>query len=489
MLKKKNSLLLLAMTIALAACGGGGSSTPAATPSSGKAVDGYLAGSTVLCDANKNGVADAGEVTVTTIAGGAFTFPAGCSSTIVVTGGKDEATGYAFTGTLKAPAGSTAVTPLTSLLADSGMTAAQLATALGLPAGTDVTKIDPAAAGNEALLKTTLAVQQIIQQLANTFGGLAGSTDISAIYSKVASAVAASLMVPGAPSLISADGTVNLTAVGSAATGALASLKADSKFASITISADNLAAAAAQIGAQAQQFASASDADLTALSTKLQNPAATPIETAATANYLDLQNDSVKINGTAISYASLSTGVTISTPTTFGLDFGIIGSPAIDTAANLALELEEVGGDHRVLQLMIDKVNIKNASGQLSIVPDATAKVYVYGHTASGNDINLTLNDLTFKPITVTNNSLSLNYASMVNKVLASVDNTTKTTAQKFTNITGQFTIKVAVGGLNLRTVNGAALPSTTISVTGSSPVRSVNGVGASGTLTITNPV
>ncbi|MFC6519358.1 hypothetical protein ACFQAT_05750 [Undibacterium arcticum] len=442
MFKKKNSILWLAMTAALTACGGGGSSSPSpattstatttqATPSSGKAVDGYLVGSTVFCDVNKNGVFDAAtETTTTTLAGGAFTFAAGCSGTVVVTGGTDATTNYAFKGTLKAPAGSAVATPLTSLTADTGMTAAQLATALGLPAGTDVTKLDPADGSHQNLLRTTLAVQQIVQQLANTLGTLAASSDTSGIYTKVANAVAATLLANPSLPMFGADGSVNLTVLTAAAKGAVASMAADSKFNVFTISDANLAAMAAQIGAQAQQFLNASDADLANLASKLQNPAAAPIDTTATTAYLALQSDSVRINGNQISYASLTAGASISTPTTFGLDFSITGAPAIDTVANLALELVEVGGQSRVLQLMIDKVNIKNVNGQLSIVPDATAKVYVYGHTGSGNDINLTLNDLTFKPITVTNNSLTLNYKSLVNKVLASVDNTTQTTAQ-----------------------------------------------------------
>lgn len=492
MFSKKNSILCLAMTMALAACGGGSDSSPAPTPAptpvptSGKAVDGYLAGSTVFCDINKNGAADTGEGTTTTDANGNFTFASGCSGTIVVFGGVDATTKYPFKGTLKAPAGSAMVTPLTSLLADTGMTAAQLATALGLPAGTDVTKIDPADGKNQDLLRTTLAVQQIIQQLANTLGGLAGSTDTASLYSKVAQSVAAALLASPATPLFSADGTVNQTAMNAAAKGAVAATLADAKFTKFTISDSDLFAATAQIASQAQLFVSASDADLANLTERLQSPALPPVETKASVNYLSLLGDSVRINGTQVTYASLAAGTTIGTPNTFGLDFAIKGTPVIDTVAHLALELKEVDGQGRVLQMMIDKVSIKTVAGKLSIVPDATAKVFVYGHTGSGNDINLTLNDLTFKPLTVTNNSLTLNYTSLVNKVLASVDNSTKTTAEKFTNITGTFNIKVAVDGLPVRNEDGAAaLASTTVTVTGTNPVRSVKGVGVAGTLII----
>jgi hypothetical protein len=485
MFTKKNPLLWLAMAIAFTGCGGSSNSSAPTAPTAGKVVDGYLVGTTVFCDINKNGTYDsATETTTTTGAGGVFTFAAGCSGTIVATGGKDETTGYDFTGVLKSPAGSTVTTPLTTLLADTGMTPAQLATALGLPAGTDVTQIDPADGKHQDLLKTTLAVQQIIQQMSNMFAGLGGSTEIGAIYSKVAAAVAKSLLAtPGTP-LLSTDGTVNLTAMNTLASGALAAVKADSRFAAITINEANLTAAIGQIAAQAQKFRTASDADLATLTSQLQNPKAPAIEVNATANYLALANDSIKINGNSITYAALSAGASIATPTTFGLNFSFQGVPVVDTVSSLALELVEVGGQSRVLQLMIDKVNINNTSGSLSITPDDGAKVFVYGRTSGGNDINLTLNDLSFKPLIVTNNALTLNYTALVNKVLEDPNNSTKTTAQKFTNITGNFNIKIAIDGLPVRTIDGSATLAPTV-VTVENTVNSVNGVGISGSLTI----
>jgi hypothetical protein len=499
MFTKKNSVLMLAIMAAMTACGGGGggSSTPVTPPvtvtppvvvppSSGKAVDGYLAGSTVFCDINKDGVASTGEATTTTDANGAFTFASGCAGTIVVAGGKDATTGFAFAGTLKSPAGSAMATPLTSLLADSTMTAAQLATSLNVPVGTDVTKVDPADGKNNDLLRTTLATQQIMQQLANTIAKLAGSTDTAGLYTKVAGSLSTTLVANPAP-LFSADGSINQATLNAAAKASVAAAAADSKYAKFTISDADLFAAASQIAAQATSFLTATDADLATLTTRLQDPAAAPIETAASVNYLALTGDAVRINGTAISYATLASaaGATIATPTTFGLDFAIKGTPVVNTVVGLGLELKETGVTNgRVLQLMIDKVNVVVTAGKLTIVPDAAAKVYVYGHTATGSDINLTINDLTFKPLTVTNNSLTLNYTSLVNKVLASVDNTTKTTAEQFTSITGNFAIKVAFDGLPVRTVDGTkSLDLTTVAITTVNPAHTVKGLGVSGTL------
>ena len=72
MSQSTRTLALAACAVAagmlVSACGGGGdASAPAtATQSFGWAVDGYLSGATVVCDGNGNGVADAGEVSVTT---------------------------------------------------------------------------------------------------------------------------------------------------------------------------------------------------------------------------------------------------------------------------------------------------------------------------------------------------------------------------------------------------------------------------------------
>lgn len=125
-------LLGCALAVTLTACGGGGggsagSSTQAsATTLSGTVVDGYLQGARVFLDANGNGQADAGEPTATTDANGRYSLDYSQVSSpvaglrVIVTGGIDTDTGYAFTGMLTARAdGSRAgqlVSPLTSLV-------------------------------------------------------------------------------------------------------------------------------------------------------------------------------------------------------------------------------------------------------------------------------------------------------------------------------------------------------------------------------------
>ena len=126
----------------IAACGGGDAGAPPglqipATPTSGVAVDGYLRDATALCDSNGNGQADAGEATTTTGITGGYTFANGCNAVVVVSGGTNIDTGAPFKGVLKAPAGASVASPLTTLVV-AGMSPAKVLSTLGLPANTDL---------------------------------------------------------------------------------------------------------------------------------------------------------------------------------------------------------------------------------------------------------------------------------------------------------------------------------------------------------------
>ncbi|TVR78326.1 MAG: hypothetical protein EA405_14560 [Rhodospirillales bacterium] len=136
----------LTLLIPLAACGGGsGSSSGSGAPGAGggavgAAIKGPLVGSTV--EYSTDGGATWVPVAITG-EGGSFDLsliPAGAD--IRVTGGTDVTTGEAWTGALLAPAGSSYVTPLTTLVHAIGDNDAIVA-ALGLPAGTDLGQLDP----------------------------------------------------------------------------------------------------------------------------------------------------------------------------------------------------------------------------------------------------------------------------------------------------------------------------------------------------------
>jgi Ca2+-binding RTX toxin-like protein len=195
----------------------------------GHALDGYVAGATVFADQDEDGVLDAGEVSATTDLGGHFTLIDG-SGPLVMFGGVDLATGLAFTGVLRAPAGSTVVTPLTTLVAalvDQGQTvseaSANVASALGLDPALDLPNFDPiplaAAGGPEGdaaaqVLAAGVQVRNTIVQVGALLAG-AGATDAQGAVL----AALASLVSLGTPVDL-ADAAVAKRVIDAAATAA-----------------------------------------------------------------------------------------------------------------------------------------------------------------------------------------------------------------------------------------------------------------------------
>lgn len=297
MMIQKKTLLSIAVGLVLAGCGGGGGyNPPVAQPlfvTSGKSIDGYLSGASVLCDTNDNGIADVGEKIFITNAAGDFAFSPGCPSTLVSRGGTNTDTGLPFKGMIKAPIGSLFITPLTTLMADTGLSAADVATALGLPDGTDVTRLDPMLSVNFDLQKKTLAIQQIIQQTTDTLAALAQNTSpaaLEAIYSTVAKSVAATLAVTTAP-LIDASGVINSSLVSNViidSTNKVAASTDASLASSKEILADYSGERIAQlvssaIVTQAKTLASAADID--ALTSDAKALQANPIISNAAAKF------------------------------------------------------------------------------------------------------------------------------------------------------------------------------------------------------------
>ena len=123
---------------------------------SGNAIDGYIEGATIFADANGDGVLDAGEVFATTGDDGAFSLTNAEGRLVLQGGGTaiDAATGLTFNGTLEAPAGSTVITPLTTLISkleqNQGMGAieaqALVKTVFGISSSEDLMTFDPVAA-------------------------------------------------------------------------------------------------------------------------------------------------------------------------------------------------------------------------------------------------------------------------------------------------------------------------------------------------------
>ena len=542
----------------LVSCGGGGAgappgsgaSTPAATPTSGVAVDGYLQGATALCDSNGNGSADTGEVAVTTDARGRFTFAAGCTSVVVVSGGTNVDTGLPFKGVLKAPAGATVASPLTTLIA-AGMTAAQVNAALGLPAATDLLNTDPAIKANGALanvdlMKATSVVQQMLQKTAEMMAGLGGTAAASLeplIYAEVAASFADQLkagaalisggtldqgvvanLVKGAgqrvavaasllPDFKAAAAAVNADALGQVTAGALkaqaeailAATAADLTAVTKTVQTDG--AISSFVNAHAAQLAAAPNADTSVLATTLTTQVANVLAAAPT-HYLALAADSLTLTNGGVSKAYTMTefqsdaGISVAwpLPATLLLKVAVAeaGSTTIAAGQKLsaAVAISETTTTGQALLLgYIDSVDVRKTADGLQIAVPTGSEAVVYGVSSDGKkkaviDFAGSVAGIANTLSLAAGNSNPIVLGNVVNYAINKVSN-------DFTGIyslRGKYKVTVVINGLPLRKADGSALPALTITVPtqldstgGVALSRSVSGSGLVGHIELTD--
>jgi VCBS repeat-containing protein len=130
----------------------------------GTVTKGLLENALVFLDYNKDGIKDADEPSTRTDAKGSYTLvPTKEDFNIVVTTDdttKDASSGAQAPGlTLSAPKGSKIVSPMTSLLKDGGLSAAEVSKALGLDEDIDILTFNPFAEGVDA--QQALAVEKL----------------------------------------------------------------------------------------------------------------------------------------------------------------------------------------------------------------------------------------------------------------------------------------------------------------------------------------
>ena len=180
----------------------------------GYVIDGYIKNAFLFRDEDGDGAFDAGEASAYTNDSGQYTLGGSSTASIVVDPSQDpegrtavdlDKPNEAFTSVLKAPAGSTMVTPLTTVVQEivaTGETleAAQTAvkTALGITGDVDVTTLDPIASGNTEVYKAGVQVAGLMSAAG---GGAAGAEVSKALATAVKTAA-------------DANSTVNLTDAG-----------------------------------------------------------------------------------------------------------------------------------------------------------------------------------------------------------------------------------------------------------------------------------
>ncbi len=206
---------------------------------SGVVADGYVRGATVYIDTNNDGT---GDVLVgTTDASGNFFIPAGTATgTIIAIGGVNIDTGLANTVELKAPAGSTTINPLTTLVqavvqASGGATTAaaaavSVATSLGLTlsSGESLLSYDPIAAASSTdatAASNAVAAQKAAAQVA-TIVALAESASTDAGDSVIANLATVITSSSAGTTVNLADSTTITSMLGTALDSASATVKA-----------------------------------------------------------------------------------------------------------------------------------------------------------------------------------------------------------------------------------------------------------------------
>jgi len=148
--------------------------TPDPTPDplpqiEGDVVKGPLRGATVFLDYNDNGALDTGEPFTLTDNNGSYSFQVeNANAAIVVVTDEntvDTSSGEVMSGlVLKAPQGSTVITPVTTLFADGDMTEAEVKASLGIAAEVDIKSFNPfkAESGSQVAVKLEKLALQIV---------------------------------------------------------------------------------------------------------------------------------------------------------------------------------------------------------------------------------------------------------------------------------------------------------------------------------------
>ena len=183
---------LTPLGLILANCGGGGSSSggsgqsvsqdpPSSNPAFnvyGNVVKGPLSNALVFLDYDDDGIQDSGEPSIRTDSNGGYTISTTNQSYSVVAVADDStidtSSGTVLTGvTLKAPKGASVITPTTTLMKESNLSADEVSTVLSLPDGVDPLTFNPYGSGVDAA--KALAVEKVSQQVMSVVNSFAAA--------------------------------------------------------------------------------------------------------------------------------------------------------------------------------------------------------------------------------------------------------------------------------------------------------------------------
>ena len=183
-----NGLLpLSSVSVLLVGCGGGGSGLVRQDSVSGNVVASPLEDAFVFIDYDDDGLHDSdSEPSTRTALDGSFELLSTDSDATVVAVADDETrqAGESFSGfTFKAPSGASVVSPVSTLIEESGLDADDVATALGMD-GVDLLNFNPF--DDDANADDALKAEEIAQQLVTTTKLLSDAVEGSGIESSLA---------------------------------------------------------------------------------------------------------------------------------------------------------------------------------------------------------------------------------------------------------------------------------------------------------------
>lgn len=479
-MKVKLSLLaasaLLAMGIS--GCGGGSDYTTTAVAPSvvGVAVDGYLSGATVCVDMDGN--ESTCEYTTTTTSTGGYTIPGTyAAGKIIISGGIDLDTNASFQGVLKAPAGSKVASPLTTLLAD-GMSATQITTILGLPAGTDLTKDFRAEGGFDAeVARAALQVQAIIGQITEAIAAQSSLSD-AAIMSAVVAAIQANITTPA--QLLDA----------AALTAVIEDAVAVDPAVTLT-------------SGEVNTLSTAIDDTVTTLDTAVitETTIATVVQNVSDAVLLTvgayIQGNSVTVGGQSSTFDQHGafTPVTVSAATAatdMNVSLTLKNKDGITTTAqtiDLGILIDDVNSSRELKAIIKGATIALNDAGKIVVTVPATAKVYVQGTTSTGTTASAVVtNAVSDQLISDAAGNMTLNLSELISRVESKISSTS------FANISevGSYAVSFYIGGIAVGYDDSASgilvlnAPTETLSVTiDATLIPEMTGLKFSGNITV----
>ena len=483
----------LVIAIGLTACGGGGGSSDnaaASASSSGVLVDDLVVDAGVFCDSNSNGVLDSGEAQTTTDDRGVYTFSPACTAPVVSVAdtGYDKTTLKAPRWAFRAHAHSAVMSPFTTMHHLAGnLTAAQFrAVLVKLGLDVDATTFNPST--DNTLGPRAAAVVKILNEIAEIVASAGGDPAV-AFEAAAAAMVEYARTASSSGSLLDNDSHLDL----------LIKAAADAGFAGVTAwtpTAQARAAELARTGLLILVKAIKGHARYSDIHDNFNNGAVNGIisetdlddDTAfdlargrcrdnanvGRAQYVYASDDRFTLVGPGL--AGGSTGYTLSqfdagidltghslgslTRLELPLQATTLALPKNGSRVALALEVEEVGGGNRVLQVLIDRLVLKRdkTTGVVSASISDKSELYFYARSASGIEIGTGKNafeNLDASLLTSGGSGVALDLQVLAARMKGKFPTQTDL-LDKLLAATGTFKVRLVVNELDLRHADGS---------------------------------